>query len=203
MVTVSQKDSSPTPGAFRLFLNWLDEGVESNGQKYLEMRRRLVHYFDRKNCLSPDDLADETLSRVARRLAEESEIRGVTPAHYCYRVARFVFLEYQRHPVSKQVSIQALPLLEDALPGTPPISESDAREAEARRLGCLESCLRKLPSEHQELILEYYHGERGAKIDHRRTLASRLGLTSNALSIRACRIREKLETCVKACCGGS
>ena len=111
---MSQKDSSPTPGAFRQFLKWLDEGVESNGQKYLEMRRRLVYYFERKNCLSPDDLADETLSRVARRLAEEGEIRDVTPAHYCYMVARFVFLEYQRHPASRQVSIQALPLLEDA-----------------------------------------------------------------------------------------
>jgi DNA-directed RNA polymerase specialized sigma24 family protein len=201
MVTVSQKDSSPTPGAFRLFLRWLDEGVESNGQKYLEMRRRLVYYFDRKNCLSPDDLADETLSRVARRFAEEGEIRGVTPAHYCYLVARLVFFEYQRHPASKQVSIQALPLMEDALPGTHAISESDAREAEAKRLRCLESCLQQLPAEHQELILEYYRGERGAKIDRRRILASRLGLTSNALSIRACRIREKLETCVKACCG--
>ena len=78
------------------------------------MRRRLVYYFERKNCLSPDDLADETLSRVARRSAEEGEIRDVTPAHYCYMVARFVFLEYQRHPASRQVSIQALPLLEDA-----------------------------------------------------------------------------------------
>jgi hypothetical protein len=40
------------------------------------MHHRLVAYFDRKNCSSPADLADETLNRVARRLEEE----GVT---YC------------------------------------------------------------------------------------------------------------------------
>jgi hypothetical protein len=48
----------------------------SGSQRYLEMRHRLVAYFDRKNCISPADLADETLNHVARRLEEE----GVT---YC------------------------------------------------------------------------------------------------------------------------
>jgi hypothetical protein len=31
-------------------------------------------------------------------------------------------------------------------------------------------------------------------------LAERLGITMNALGIRACRIREALEACVQACC---
>ena len=63
-----------TESSFRQFLNWLNEGVDSDGEKYLEMRRRLVAYFDRKNCSSPDELADETLNRVARRLEEEGSI---------------------------------------------------------------------------------------------------------------------------------
>jgi hypothetical protein len=73
------KDWSPTRGAFRQFLNWLDEGVDSDGERYLEMRRRLVAYFDRKNCLTPDELADETLNRVARRLEEEGTITALPP----------------------------------------------------------------------------------------------------------------------------
>jgi len=28
-------------------LEWLDDGIDSQGEKYLEMRRRLVAYFDR------------------------------------------------------------------------------------------------------------------------------------------------------------
>src|SRR2546426_1678319 len=95
--TIPQKnDRTLTPGAFHKLLNWLDEGANSEGQKYLQMRQRLVAYFDRKNCLTPDELADQTLNRVARRLEEESVIESDTPAKYCYIVARFVFMEHLR-----------------------------------------------------------------------------------------------------------
>src|SRR5215467_6390514 len=91
-----QRDWSLSQDAFTKLLNWLDEGNDSKGERYLEIRRRLVQYFARKNCLSPDELADETLNRVARRLTEEGAIESDTPAHYCYIVARFVFLEQLR-----------------------------------------------------------------------------------------------------------
>jgi len=55
-------------------LKWLDGGADSGGERYLEIRRRLVSYFDRRNCTSPDELADETLNRVARRLEEKGAI---------------------------------------------------------------------------------------------------------------------------------
>jgi hypothetical protein len=72
-----EKDWTPTESSLQQFLHWLDEGVDSGGQKYLEMRRRLVTYFDRKNCLSADELADETLSRVAQKLQEKGSITGM------------------------------------------------------------------------------------------------------------------------------
>ena len=37
------------------------------------MRRRLVAYFDRKNCIAPDDLADETMSRVAHNYKNDKK----------------------------------------------------------------------------------------------------------------------------------
>src|SRR5437773_7282134 len=75
-----RKDWQLTQPVFRRLLRWLDQGPGSEGQQYLEMRRRLVAYFDRKNCSGPDDLADETLNRVARRLEEEGHIEAETPA---------------------------------------------------------------------------------------------------------------------------
>jgi DNA-directed RNA polymerase specialized sigma24 family protein len=200
MATVSQKGGSPTPGAFRQFLKWLDEGVESNGQKYLEMRRRLVHYFDRKNCLSPDDLADETLSRVTRRLGEEGGIVDTPPARYCYIVAKFVFLEHQRRPGRRLVSLDSPSELGKVASrlGAPFEPDSGA-EAKGKLLNCLEQCLQELKPDDRKLIFGYYRGEQGVKIENRRELAARLGLTMNALSIRACRIREKLEACVRTC----
>src|SRR5262245_6008855 len=82
--------------------------MSSGGEKYLEMRRRLVGYFDRKNCVSPDDLADETLNRVARRLEEEASIDDTESARYCYIVAKFVFLEYLRNKDLERTHLESL-----------------------------------------------------------------------------------------------
>ena len=201
MAAGSQKDWSPGQDAFRTLLRWLDEGVDSNGEKYIETRRRLVKYFDRKNCRSPDELADETLNRVARRLGEEGSISGASPAHYCYIVARFVFLEYHRRPSRGEISLDGL-----ANPiGLPSHSASNSPELvpdTEQREGCLESCLEKLKPDQRQLILEYYRGEQRTKIRNRQELASKLGVTMNALSIRACRIRDGLEECLRKCCKG-
>lgn len=189
-----------TPEAFRRFLEWLDEGSDSGGGKYLEMRRRLASYFDRKNCLSPDELADETLNRVARRLDEEGIIESDAPAKYCYTVARFVFLENLRQTRKEPVPLEDV-LLRQKDEKFPAPESGGEKEIKEVMLDCLEQCTGKLDSSSREIIIQYYFGKERVKIENRRALAERLGITVNALSIRACRIREKLETCVKKCVG--
>jgi DNA-directed RNA polymerase specialized sigma24 family protein len=179
------------PEAFRRLLVWLDSGSDSRGERYLEVRRRLTLYFDRKNCLSSDELADETLNRIARKLEEKGAITEVSSLRYCYIVAKFVFLENLR--LVKPVRSEAKePTNYDAL------SEvgSDLKE---RMFSCLEKCLGKLGQDDRTLVLDYYRGERRTKIELRAELARRLGLSMNAVSIRACRIRNKLEACIGAC----
>ena len=44
-----------------------------------------------------------------------------------------------------------------------------------------------------------YREARREGIERRRSLATRLGITMNALSIRACRIRDALVACVDGC----
>jgi DNA-directed RNA polymerase specialized sigma24 family protein len=194
-----KKDWTPTQTAFRQFLDWLDEGVASGGEKYLEMRRRLVFYFDRKNCLASDELADETLSRVAQKLEEKGSITGMSPAHYCYVVAKFVFLENLRQAKRGQSGLNEL--AQDRLSSGGSLNSKDTEMQSKERLhDCLDSCLAKLSSAERDLILEYYRGEQRAKIERRSQLAARLGLSMNALTIRACRIRYKLEEWMKACC---
>ena len=196
-----KKDWTLTPQAFHRLLKWLDEGTDSDGQKYLEMRRRLVVYFDRKNCPAPDELADDTLNRVARRLEEEGVIDSETPAKYCYIVARFVFMEHLRG------AQKATALLDDVQRQAPgnnlAVPEAvDEKEVKEKMLDCLGHCAGKLEPQHRETIIRYYVGEERAKIENRRALAEELGITMNALSIRACRIRDKLEACVRQCVGG-
>ena len=195
-----KKDWTPTQTAFRQFLDWLDEGVASGGEKYLEMRRRLVFYFDRKNCLASDELADETLSRVAQKLEEKGSITGTSPAHYCYVVAKFVFLENLRQAKRGPSGLNELAQARLSSGGSLNSKDTAAMQSRERLHDCLDSCLAKLSLADRDLILEYYRGEQRAKIERRSQLAARLGVSMNALTIRACRIRYKLEECMKACC---
>ena len=193
--TSSTKSSwSLSESAFHSFLEWLDDGEASEGQRYLEMRDRLVSYFDRKNCINPDDLADETLNRVARRLEEEGEINTDTPAKYCYTVARFVFLEHLRGRDTKNVQLDELGTGGLASPNI-----SNEAEVKEQMLRCLEKCTNSLDGQSRDVILRYYLGDQREKIDNRGALAKSLGITANALAIRACRIRNKLEDCVGKC----
>jgi DNA-directed RNA polymerase specialized sigma24 family protein len=195
------QDWEPTEKVFQKFLHWLDEGTDSEGQRYLEVRRRLELYFDRKNCVAPAELADETLNRVARKLEENGEITGVAPLQYCYITAKFVFLEtlraekrapfYRPLPATNpgNLSGQSATLLEAE-------AGSDHKESIA---DCLQSCLGNLSIAERELIVEYYRGQQRSKIERRAALATRLGVTANALSIRACRVRQRLEVCIQEC----
>ena len=192
-----KKDSALTQGAFRRLLEWLDDGSNSEGGGYLEMRRRLVSYFNRKGCATPDELADETLNRVARRLEEEGSIESESPAKYCYTVARYVFMEHLR-------DAQKTGALLDRLGRQRPADDFAAREAADREvrekmLSCLERCTGKLDPTSREIITRYYMGKERVKIENRRALAEELGITPNALSVRACRIRDRLEDCVRRC----
>jgi DNA-directed RNA polymerase specialized sigma24 family protein len=203
-----KRDWIPTPQAFERLLAWLDEGGDSDGEAYLQMRRRLVLYFQRKRCLTPDDLADETLTRVTRRLEEEGRITDATPARYCYIVAKFVLLEHLRDPEVRQVRELDVPeqVRDPRDPRDPREPGPGAAHGEAahdeRMLDCLDRCLSGLDPSDRTLILEYYRDEQRARIDRRRQLAASLGVTANALAIRACRLRDKLERCVRACRAG-
>jgi hypothetical protein len=89
---VEREEPESTETAFTRLLEWLDDGIDSGGETYLEMRRRLVANVDRRNRPAADALADETFDRISRTL-ETSSIAVTPPARYCYVIARFVLLE--------------------------------------------------------------------------------------------------------------
>lgn len=193
---VDRTDSATSPTtAFTRLLRWLDEGADSGGERYLEMRRRLVAYFDRRNRPAPDLLADETFDRIARTLQESGYIKVTPPARYCYVVARFVLLEDIR------TGRRSVPLDETRISGRFGRAHEDSEENAAahQSLDCLGRCLDRLKPEDRDLIVEYYRDAKRERIDRRRALAKRLGITMNALGIRAWRLRASLESCVEGC----
>ena len=152
------------------------------------MRVRLVRYFDWRSCLSPEDLADETVNRVAQKIDEGHDITNLSA--YFFSVARLIVMEALRRGRAA-VSLDEVPEMSAGQP-----FEDEHKEA---RLRCLDNCLNELPVESRTLILKYHYEERRAKIDNRKQLADGLGIPLNALRIRAHRIRAALEKCVRQC----
>jgi DNA-directed RNA polymerase specialized sigma24 family protein len=184
--------------AFHRLLAWLDDGAESGGETYIEMRRRLVAYFDRRNRPFADDLADETFNRISKTLEQSGSIEVTPPARYCYVVARFVLLEDVRRS-RRYVPVDESRDLPTFAP-RPFAGSEDHDSVKEQRLECLDRCLDKLKPDQRELAIEYYRDAKRERIERRRALAERLRITMNALGVRACRIRNALEICVDACC---
>jgi len=197
---VEREEPTLTQVAFTRLLDWLDGGTDSHGETYLEMRRRLVAYFDRRNRPSADALADETFNRIGKTLETCGSIATTPQARYCYTIARFVLLEDLRR------ERRSVPFDEVRARHSPEWGQAadadDAATVRERRLECLDCCLLKLKPHERELAVDYYRDSQRQRIERRRDLAARLGITMNALGIRACRIRAALETCVGACCKG-
>jgi len=199
-VSGKKKDRVLTQSAFRRLLVWFDEGTNSGGQKYEDLRRKLILYFDRRNCLSPEDLADETLNRVARRLEEAGSITNIEPAKFCFIKAREVLLEYWRNPERNRIE------LDDPKAPTPAARNTSAAgnpnfqwEEKEKGLECLDQCLQRLEPEDRDLIIRYYYGEKRIKIDNHQKMARQLGISDKTLALRALRIRKRLEVCVNKC----
>ena len=179
----SHTDWELTEEAFAKFLACLDPNPARAGEKYEALREALVKFLDWWGAPFPDELVDETFNRVTRKLEEGETIRDIPT--YCHGVARLVFLQSMERPGNKRVGLEELSMI--AIP------EPDG--ADARR-ECLAHCLRQLPAENRELIIEYYRKEGRRKIDHRASMAERLGIPLNALRSRVQRIRDKLERCI-------
>ena len=168
--------------AFDALLDWLDPDREQAGIKYEEIRRRLIKIFTGRGCVDPEDLADETINRVTKRLNEiEKDFEG-DRTRYFFGVANKVYLEYLRR---KQ-------------PPAPPLLSVDGNHIE-QELVCLENCIEKLSPENRDLLLQYYGAEGSARSEKRKALAQSLGIGPNALRIRAFRIRLALQECVEKC----
>jgi len=195
---VEREEPTLTKVAFTRLLEWLDGGHESHGETYLEMRRRLVAYFDRRNRSAADALADETFNRIGKTLETSGSIATTPQARYCYTIARFVLLEDLRRE-RRSVPFDEVRAAH-SVESSRAADADDAASARERRLECLDCCLLKLKPQERELAVDYYRDARRQRIERRRDLAARLGITMNALGIRACRIRAALETCVGACC---
>ncbi|MBK9315803.1 MAG: sigma-70 family RNA polymerase sigma factor [Acidobacteria bacterium] len=184
-----------TREALDFLLTRLHSDLELAGQAYQELRGKLIFFFECRRCASSEELADETLDRVARRLVEGEPVEAL--GSYALGVAKYVLKEFQRHPARSGLSLEDLP------PGCDLEASQETERAcqdsaeEERRLDCLRRCLDELSDDQRELLIEYYEYEKRAQINHHKEMAERLGLTPNALYLRVHHLRKKLVSCLE------
>jgi DNA-directed RNA polymerase specialized sigma24 family protein len=176
----------PSPAAFASLLARLGPDPDRAGAAYEHLRRALVTLFAWRGASSPEELADETLDRLARRLDEGVQVEDVP--RFTRGIARLVLLEHWRRPEGR-----AIPL-EDVEHRPLPADTRDDARAE-----CLQRCLEEIGPSGRDLILEYYSAEGRRRIDARKKMARALGVSESALRNRAQRLRDRLEQCIRAC----
>jgi RNA polymerase sigma factor (sigma-70 family) len=181
-------NQSITQEGFATLLDWLDGNVDSAAEKYEKIRLRLIRVFVGRGCHEAELLADRTIDRVITKLPHVSSGYVGEPAAYFYAVGSKIHLEWLRSQKREREARS------DEI--------TTEHEEEGAEYGCLDSCLDELPQEAREIILEYYRDEKRAKIERRKGLAEKLGVSIGALQIRASRIRAKLSSCVSDCVAG-
>jgi len=126
--------------------------------------------------------------RVARKIRDVRPTYTGDPRLYFRAVANNLVKENFKK-IKTQIALEDVDLTKQQ------ISEADAKDAEIEE--CLHVCLQELSSDKRELILAYYAKEKQAKIDHRRELAERFGISVETLRVRTHRICLSLETCIE------
>ena len=189
------KHLDPTKEDFKLLMRWLGPSDEAAGDKYEHIRQSLVKFFVGRGRWDAEDLADEAIDRVTRKIAEVTIDYTGDPALYFYGVAKLMMIERRR-----QDTMRGDPqIIELRVPAA--IDEVEESEQRDRNLECLERCVDELSEENRKLVMDYYQQEKRAKIDSRRRIAERLGIDLQALRVRMFRIRASLFKCMEKCLG--
>lgn len=177
-----------TQAAFDGFLATLDRDRDKAGEKYEYIRIKLLKYFQWRGSDVPDIDADETINRVTRRIYEGQDVYNLTG--YIYGVAKLVHAESLKRRNLRRM-LDEVSFIE--------LSQIGVAVEVANYQECLERCLGRLSDEDREVITEYYRYKKTEKIDRRKRLAARLGISLNTLRVKMHRQRMNLEACVEKC----
>jgi DNA-directed RNA polymerase specialized sigma24 family protein len=171
-----------TRGALTGLLARLDPDPTAAGEKYEHLRRALLKFFSWHQMPEPESAVDETLDRIARRMEAGHPIIDV-PA-FAHGVAKRVGLARRRQAAAKPTVTDDRTMAQ--LPAAPQPDDLEVRAS------WLQQCLAELSPKDRDLIVAYYVGSGRERIDGRARLAAALGVSENALRLRAQRLRDRL-----------
>ncbi len=181
-----------TPESFDRMLSWLNPDANEAAKKYEEIRSALIKRFQQLHSRSePEELANTTFDRVARKLPKIVETYVGPPDPYFFSVAYYVYKEDLRKPI-------VMPLPATDLSPAPVVDVEEEFEKDAL-YSCLQECMEELSESNRLMIRDYYYGERHEKIRRRKELAERMGIKLSNLRLKAQRVRNALKKCIVEC----
>jgi DNA-directed RNA polymerase specialized sigma24 family protein len=180
--------------SFERLLAVLDTEPQKAAERYEALRRKLTKLFQWRGCARPEELADATFDRVARRLEEGAQVAPGDVSAYLHGVAVHVAQEHWREVARERALPEQAAAVAAARSSTPDAGRD-------RRLDCLDECLSALPAGSRALLQRYHAEGEGAQIAARKALAREQGLTPLALRLRVFRLRTALAACVTRCLG--
>src|SRR5262249_24688990 len=144
IVNATRQKWSLTQTAFDSLLACLDSDRDIAADRYLRMRRDLVRLFECRGCSTPDEYADETINRCARKIQEGEAIRDV--ATYSIGVARMLLREMCRDRSRLARSLDETP---------EPCAQPEMKSHLKNRVEALRLSLEELSHDDRFLILNY------------------------------------------------
>lgn len=181
MILESLNETILTEHNFEMLLEWLNEDREIAGQKYELIRFKLKKFFYARGCTHAEELADETIDRVIKKIDVLQKNYCGKPILYFNGVAKNVFFEYTRKKNEKEL----------------PQNLTDHSQFDNKQLEnlyfCLTKSLNQIPLEQRRFILEYYSGEKKDKMQRCQQISRDKNITYPAMRVQAYRIRNKLQ----------
>lgn len=150
-----------------------DPDPEIAAERYALLRKRLIFFFQHGGAIDPENLADEVISRMLRKVWAGATLES-GPNAYAFGVAGNVLLEWRRARQNAELPAD--------LPSDAP-KPGALYPAETKIL--VRQALRNLSPDDRR-VFENYH------LDDRGQLAKVLNTTPNALRIRVFRIRKRI-----------
>lgn len=156
------------------------------GAAYEAVRERLVRFFRAKGASCPEELADATFERTARKLAADESLLDVSPA-YVFGVARLIWRESLRRERTHRRGVERLA-------HAPDHDGDDHEEAELdQNMRVWKRLLDELAPADRHLLIAYYEGSGQPRIARRQEMVRHLGIKPGLLRARVHRLRLQLE----------
>ena len=194
----ANKHSQLTQEKFDQLLLVLDPDRTIAGERYEHLRQAMITFFSFRGASDPEELADETMNRVASRLHDGAEIFSNNHASYFYGFARNIWYETVKKKNKLQPFDEAFSNQRSSALNPHEILEQQLKQRDQeRRQVHLNRCLESMLAKDRELLIAYFQEAGATKVENHQALAERFNISPKTLRNKTVLLRGKLMDCVK------